>query len=237
MVAIKKYLPSIHQKFGTDIHLLHNRSYPLALIQEEQRLTRPTFIRERSTSNSSTPRGYIATVLGIFPCAILYYVDILLANNPSLIMDVGCGDNLFKDIIPGIYGVDPKAANADSLDGNFNAEYAENHAQEFECAMAVCCIHFISLTQFKNQIELFAKIIKPGGRGLIGFNTMMMVERTPDSELETLFGSTQPTDLQVEEYVDQELKKINLNFLVVENIVREIPDENIDGNVRLVFEV
>lgn len=230
-------MPSIKEKFGEAIHLLHDISYPLKLAQAEQRVTSLSFMRERGTSKTFTPRGYVTTVLGIFPCALLYYIAILREKNPSVVMDIGCGDNIFKDIIPGLYGVDARPLNADSSDGYFNEEYAENHAQEFECAMAVCCTHFISLTQFKNQVELFTKIIKPGGRGLITFNTMMMVERTPDSELHALFGSTQPTDLQVEEYIDQELKTIDLNFLVVENIVSEIPDENIDGNVRLVFEV
>lgn len=230
-------MPKIKEKFGENIHLLHDISYPLTLAKSEHRVTSLSFMHERGTSSTFTPRGYITTVLGIFPCSLLYYIAILREHNPKLVMDIGCGDNIFKDIIPGLHGADSRAMNADSSDGYFNAEYAENHAQEFECAMAVCCTHFISLTQFKSQVELFSKIIKPGGRGLITFNTMMMVERTPDSDLVALFGSTCPTALQVEEYVDQELKKMNLNFLVVENIISEIPDENIDGNVRLVFEV
>ena len=84
---------------------------------------------------------------------------------------------------------------------------------------------------------MFAKIIKSGGRGFITFNACRMLESTSADELNSLFGSTTPTPMQVEEYIDQEIKKLNLNLLVVDNFVSELVDEFVEGNIRLVFEV
>lgn len=231
-VAIEKYLPSIYKKFGEAVHLSYDRSYVRELMV--------TYAGDQMEFNKHhlriyTPRGFMSR--SIFSCAIFYYLEILLANNPSLVMDIGCGDHTFKDIIPGLYGVDPFSYDPDSPDGNFNAEYAAKHAHEFECAMALVSLHFISLLQFKNQIELFSTILKPGGRGLLTLNAIRMVECTTETDLMDLFGTTEPTPLQVEEYIDQELKKINLNFLVMENIVSDGLEEWMDGNIRLVFEV
>jgi hypothetical protein len=103
--------------------------------------------------------------------------------------------------------------------------------------MAINSLHFTSLLNFSSILTLFSTIIKPNGRGYIAFNAPRMVTRTPKDELEELFGTTKPSPKQVEEYFDQEIKKIDLNFLVVDNIVRSAYYENIDGNVRLVFEV
>jgi hypothetical protein len=159
-----------------------------------------------------------------------------MENKPNVVLDIGCGENLLKDVVPEIYGIDPKAAAADEK-LHFTAHYSANNKDMFESAIAVCSLHFISLSQFRNQVELFAQIIRSGGRGLITFNSIRMVEKTPDEELMQLFNTITPTPNQIETYIDQEIGKLTLKLLVAENFITDIDDEFIDGNIRLVFEV
>lgn len=159
-----------------------------------------------------------------------------MENNPSVVLDIGCGDNFLKGIVPEIYGIDPISTSADEP-GQFNAHYSTKNKDKFESAIAVCSLHFISLTQFRNQVELFAQIIRRGGRGLVTFNSIRMVEKTPDEELMQLFNTTTPVPNQIETYIDQEIGKLTLKLLVAENFITDIHNEFIDGNIRLVFEV
>jgi len=184
--------------------------------------------------NFVTPRENFCT--SIFSCVPFYYLDIATAKNPTKIMDIGCGFNIFSKFMPNIYGIDPVGVQCDEK-GEFNDEFAAAHNQEFECAFSINAIHFVSLKAFKRQVELFASTIQSGGRGMLLMNAGRMIEHTTDSEKLDLFGTATPTPKQIEEYIDQELSTIDLNFLVLENFVSECLDEWLDGNIRIVFDV
>ena len=62
----------------------------------------------------STPRYSI--ILGVIPCATFYYLNYLSEINPSEIVDIGCGMNFFKDILPNVIGIDPEHTYADIQD-------------------------------------------------------------------------------------------------------------------------
>jgi len=229
-VIEEKYLDNIYRKFGTSVCIIYDKSIPLEL----QKSSNGWYNLNKDRYGIFTPRGDLTR--SKFSCALFYYIDIAMAGAPSLVIDIGCGDHILKDIIPEVYGIDPLSYTYDEQAG-FDDAYAELHSNEFECVISSCALHFISLCQFKHRVEMFAKIIKSGGRGFITFNACRMLESTSADELNSLFGSTTPTPMQVEEYIDQEIKKLNLNLLVVDNFVSELVDEFVEGNIRLVFEV
>jgi|688.fasta_scaffold698225_1 hypothetical protein len=215
-----KFLSNIRKKFGTSCYLLYDK---VAVDRD---------LRIRKTLN---PRE--ASAIGIVPCGIFYYIDYLNPDD-NTIVDVGCGANLFKDVVPNIYGIDPNGTLCDENDFfDIEGNFARKHYQEFSAAMAIDSLHFTSLLNFSSQVTLFASMITPGGRGLVTFNAARMVERTPKDELFRLFGTAKPYPLHIENYFDEEIKKLVMNFIIVDNFVRVAYNECVDGNVRLVFEV
>jgi hypothetical protein len=176
-----KFLSNIRKKFGTSCHLIYDK---VAVDRD---------LRIREMLN---PRE--ASAIGIVPCGIFYYIDYLISDDKTIV-DVGCGANLFKDIVPNVYGIDPNGKLCDKND-SFDPEgnFAKKHYQEFSAAMAIDSLHFTSLTNFSSQVTLFANMIKSGGRGLLTFNAARMVERTPEDELFRLFGTNKPYPLHIE---------------------------------------
>ena len=220
-IVEENFLSAITKKFGTSASLVYDK-------------VADTIIKAKGVTPS--PRGYRA--ISIFPCGVFYYLNYLTSQSPKSVIDVGCGDNLFKDIIPNLYGVDPNGTQCDENDSfDTEGEFSRKHYQKFDAAMSINALHFTSLVNFSSQIELFANIIKPGGRGFVGINSARMVERTTSNELNDLFGTTKPTPAHLEDYFDQKIKNLNMNLLVVDNFVSEVSDEWLDGNVRLVFEL
>lgn len=228
-IVEQNYLAKIYEIAGPSAFLFYDFSYQLESSKYDSLME-----YYLQYFNFVTPRENLCT--SIFSCVPFYYLDIATAKNPTKIMDIGCGFNIFSKFMPNIYGIDPSTAQCDEK-GEFNDEFAAAHNQEFECAFSINAIHFVSLTQFKRQVELFASTIQSGGRGMLLMNAGRMIEHTTDSEKLDLFGTTTPTLKQIEEYIDQELSTIDLNFLVLENFVSECLDEWLDGNIRMVFEV
>jgi len=176
-----------------------------------------------------------------FSIAPLYYLDFLLEKNPNKIIDVGCGANLFKRIIPRIHGIDPALNNpyADEV-GSFDSEFSQNHKDEYESVFAINSMQFISLIDFEKRILEFINIVKPGGRGFITFNIARMLECTSFEQRQKLFN-IQTIDPQIiTDYVNSKINRIKQNtttkFLVVDLFIDKEIDECMNGNVRLVFE-
>ena len=176
-----------------------------------------------------------------FSIAPIYYLDFLLEKNPDKIIDVGCGANLFKRLIPRIHGIDPALNNpyADEV-GSFDSEFSQKHQDEYESAFAINSIQFISLGYFEKRILEFINIVKPGGRGFITFNLCRMLEKTSYDELQTLLGTRIPDTQMLTDYVHLVIQQIKQNtttkFLVVDLFIDKEIDEVMNGNIRLVFE-
>lgn len=179
-----------------------------------------------------TPR--LRAVSGIIPCASFYYLDFLIANNPDVIYDIGCGMNFFKGIVPNIVGIDGDW-NPDIWDV-FDEEFANNHKNFFQKAFTINALHFCSILDFCKRINDFAETIAPGGQGYIAMNAARMMEHTNDDIKIRMFGKVDPEVTVVSDYFDNEIKKLNLNFLVAENLIDHRYDECIDGNIRLIFQ-
>ena len=182
-----------------------------------------------------TPRQTALT--SKFFVSSLYYLEFLLEKNPKVIVDIGCGENLFKKLIPNIHGIDPTPNNhlADEFDF-FDAEFSQGHTDTYESAFSINALHFISLKDFEKRILEFYNIVAPGGRGFITFNVTRMVERTSAQDLQTLFSSNSPTRDQLTQYVEPILNNLSINFLLVEVLINDTSNDAANGNIRLIFD-
>jgi|LakMenE18May11ns_1017448.scaffolds.fasta_scaffold9673822_2 hypothetical protein len=182
-----------------------------------------------------TPRQYALS--SVFFVSSLYYLEFLLKKNPKVIVDIGCGANLFKKLIPNIYGIDPTPNNrlADEFDF-FDADFSQGHTDAYESVFSICALHFISLVDFEKRILEFYNIVAPGGRGFLTFNAMRMVECTSAQDLQILFSSNSPTPEQLTQYVKTVLNNLTINFLLTEVLINDCVDEISNGNIRLIFD-
>ena len=183
----------------------------------------------------STPRFSIINNASVIPCASFYYLNKLLEISPTEIADIGCGMNFFKNIIPGIIGVDGKGEWAD-VNEFFNNNFINKPINFFQCAFSINSLHFIPLIDFYKRVMDFTNIIKPGGRGYIAMNVARMVENTDKTILKEMFSTEIPNNEQLLYYITQKIKALSLKFLIIDILIIEKYDEPVDGNIRLVFE-
>lgn len=166
-------------------------------------------------SSYKVPRAALAEQ-GIFVCNSFYYIGMLLETNPKVILDVGCGDNVFKKYIPQIVGLDPMCEEADICE-KFNDEFVATHQGEYDCAMAVQSIHNVSLLGFVDRINQFGKLIKPGGRGFISINLGRLISRTEPHEFAQIFDLSRPlTIFDYYCYLKKELEKIDYKIVAAD---------------------
>jgi SAM-dependent methyltransferase len=154
--------------------------------------------------------------------SVFYYIEHLLEKNPVSVIDVGCGENLFKHVIDGLYGIDPLFAQADEQI-EFDSVWATEHNNKFDAAMAINSLHFNHLAQFETYIKDFAKIIKPGGRGFITFNLPRLIKK------DTI------TFDQAVMHCDKVIRDLDLNWIIVDQNYHNL-ECKANGNIRLVFE-
>jgi len=184
-----------------------------------------------------TPRLVALEAASKFSVTPLYYLDFLLEKNPTSIVDIGCGANIFKRIIPCIHGIDPIPDNphCDEI-GFFDSEFSQAHTDEYESVFSINAIHFISLIDFEKRLLEFINIVKPGGCGFVTFNATRMLELTSKEELQQLFGDIFPNSQTITDYVRRIIQNISLKFLVIDLCINQELDEVMNGNIRLVFE-
>ena len=182
----------------------------------------------------STPRLVALESESKFSVAPLYYLGFLLKKNPQVVVDIGCGANIFKRIIPCIHGIDPTPDNpyADEF-GAFDSEFSQAHKDEYESVFAINSVHFVSLVDFEKRLLEFINIVKSGGRGFVTFNITRMVELTSKEEFQQLFVNTSQT---ITDYVCGVIQNIAVKFLVIDLYINKEINEIMNGNIRLVFE-
>jgi hypothetical protein len=153
---------------------------------------------------------------GIFVCSSFYYIGLLLETNPTVILDVGCGNNIFKKYIPQIIGLDPMCSEAD-IHEQFDNEFVSRHIGEYDCAMALQSIHHVSLLGFVDRINQFGKLIKPGGRGFFSTNLGILISRTEPHEFAKIFDLSRPvTIFDYYCYIKKELEKLNYQIIAAD---------------------
>lgn len=176
-------------------------------------------------SSKTTLREQIVT-LNVVP---FFYIQMLQEKNPQTIADIGCGINFYKNFIPEIYGIEPvENSNVDEIDF-FDEDFSQGHKENYDCAMAINSIHFISLTDICKQLKSFSNIIKPGGRGFVTFNVRRMIELTDEKDL--------IEDDHLSSYIRQQVDLALPNVLAYDDYIKESDiDCYMNGNIRIVFE-
>lgn len=171
----------------------------------------------------------------------LWYLNFLGSDSPEKIVDIGCGANLFKLLIKKIYnidchGIDPTVGNqaADEFDF-FDSEFSQGHTGAYQSAFSINALHFVPLNQLSTRVNEFYNVIAKGGRGFLALNSARMLERTDPEWLLNTFGKSDPDPLQVQEYVYNQLSTLDIDFMVVDLLITEHPDQGMDGNIRMVF--
>jgi hypothetical protein len=176
-----------------------------------------------------------------FSMVPLWYLQFLISESPSRIVDIGCGANIFKSVIKKLYqipvhGIDPEHENPDADECDvFDEVFSQGHTGAYESVFSIDALHFVPLSYLTNIVTQFHNIIAPGGSGFLTLNSARMVECScPDWLLQT-FNSPQPTPLQIQDYVRNQLHSIGIEFLVLDLLITTHPDEYMDGNIRMVF--
>lgn len=171
----------------------------------------------------------------IFLYSIFYYLDFLLEKNPTVIADVGCGINYIKKYIPNVVGYDVHTS-ADHYE-IFDYSFVHKHLGEFDAAFAINSIHFRSLYNFSETINDFGKLIKPGGRGFITANLMMLIKHTLPHEWPLMFDLSNPLSPEdYSKYVIAEIEKTDYKIIALDISIDDTLDDMYNGNIRLVFE-
>lgn len=186
----------------------------------------------------TTPRQILGTRIGSMTS--FYYINKLLEKNPEQIYDIGCGWNMFKKYIPNIVGISPdNPDNANSWYGDefdfFDYDFVANRQDYYDSAMAICSLQYVPLSSLRDRVIGFISIIKPGGRGYIALDIHAMVNRESPEYLFDLFGSEEPSNEVLDQYIREQLTDLPCECLIFDLDSMEHRNE-LDGNVRIVFE-
>ena len=148
----------------------------------------------------------------IFHYSIFIYLNSIITESHEKIADIGCGYNFIKKYFPKTVGYD-KTEFADYKE-LFDDSFIINHYEEFDVAVAICSLHFISMRDFTKRINDFGKIIKSGGYGFITFNTQRMIEHTDKDFLQNFSNLKNFYD-----YFNNEIKKIDYKIVAYDNLI------------------
>jgi len=171
-----------------------------------------------------------------FTVCSLYYIDYLAEIDPDKIVDIGCGMNIWKEFYPNLIGIDLEHPAADILE-KFDDEFVERHIEEYQCAMTMGAIIFVSFASIEHQMLQFIRTIKPGGRGFMSFNVAHMITHyTSKADFVSILGKEYPTTEEISNYCDEVVQRLPIKLLVVDNLITERYNEYMDGNLRIVFE-
>lgn len=169
-----------------------------------------------------------------------YYIDFLMQQNPQVIVDLGCGLNVFKKAWPNIVGIDADASCPYDIFDHFDEEFATGHQGLCNALISINAIHFAPIDTIAQRLLWVAGLVQPGGRAFVSFNVETWLMYTPRTRLETLFGIKLDLD-QVLEYINQQIVSTGLALIVNDWPVLRVPDDgtirdDLNGNIRLVFD-
>jgi hypothetical protein len=113
---------------------------------------------------------------------IFYYIDLLYENQPRSVIDVGCGECVWKNWFPNIVGFDPNTnpySQQDFVDF-FDEDFSRSNMRKFDCGMALNSLHFIPWQQIPHQLDLAMQMVRD--RFLFTFNLHMFTDK-PSQDL------------------------------------------------------
>lgn len=117
-----------------------------------------------------TPRYFYEHGLRIAFRDVFYYIDRLYDHRPSSVIDVGCGECVWKRWFPNITGFDPMTNEFSQQDfvDYFDEDFSRGHVRHYDSGMALNSIHFVPWQQSTRQIVLAMNMVRD--RFLFTFN-------------------------------------------------------------------
>ncbi len=169
-----------------------------------------------------------------------YYIRPLIEANPKIIVDLGCGLNVFKHIWPDIIGIDADRESPCDIHDYFDQDFAQGHRDYCDGLISINAIHFSPVDTVAQRLKWCADMLRPGGTGFISFNLETWLMYTDRERCIELFGAT-PKFEDIVHYIDKEINSVGLNFIIYDWPVLRVPPEStirddLNGNIRLVFQ-
>jgi len=199
-----------------------------------------TFLRSSLHNTVYDPGANFLKDYNILDAVSLYYIRFLLEKSPNNIIDIGCGVNRFKKIIPNVIGLDAdRNSNYDVFD-HFDKDYSSNHLECFDAVICINTIHFASITTITERLLWIADILTTGGRAFVTFNFETWLMYSSSQDIKDLFG-LYPKFTQVVDYMSNQITNTGLKFIVedwpiLDHNINSTVRDDLNGNVRLVFE-
>jgi len=174
-----------------------------------------------------------------------YYLQWLWQAKPNVVVDIGCGTNPFQALWPNIVAIDdhscPPPICSKALRLHVNQEFSDQHCGMADAIISCLTLHFNPIQTVQQQLEIVARMLRPGGRAYVSFNAETWLMCTPQKEMRALFGLW-PDAQQVMEYIYQQAMRAPVDYLVSDwpcfDVARTSPiREELNGNIRLVFQV
>ena len=174
-----------------------------------------------------TPRQKSWSKIATMPS--FYYINYLYEFNPSIVYDIGCGVNWFKQWYPNIHGIGEEQ----SVDLNFGDEQGKwdhnliNKLNNVQAMFAINSLHFRHVDNLLKVIEQVISVLANKGRAYLAFNTAVIIEHSKVPNL---------TTEQLIKYLRHRLYKIEgVRWLVVD-MDDSFDYGGMDGNINLVLE-
>jgi hypothetical protein len=178
-----------------------------------------------------------------FQMSTFYFIWHILKNSPPTVFDLGCGGNLFRDLVPNLTGIDPYHPGAD-INDLVDEDFIRGHQAHFDSVMAINSLHFRGLDQFGRILDDFHSMLKPGGMGFITFGLGVMVDHTSDDAWHEIFN-LEPINTSASSvitWIDTQLRDLALDLHVIDQYYFNNLDTGdvvlsnpIDGNIRVVM--
>jgi hypothetical protein len=163
---------------------------------------------------------------------VFYYINLLYENNPKSVIDVGCGECIWKKWFPNIIGFDPGPSEwsaADFVDF-FDEDFSKGHTKNYDCGMGLNSLHFIEWKDILKQINLAMNIVNDRFLFTFNFNVIRNKPNLPVPELILLF----------DEFINASgYKIILLDYPYLRNITDSMAVNEwtyINGHVRFILQ-
>ena len=173
----------------------------------------------------------------VFSLTILRYYELLMEKSPSCILDIGCGNNIFKKLYPQIHGIDSDIKYSSDADEivNFDEVYVHANQEKFDAVMALNSLMYDNILSFTCSINNINRVLKPGGRASVHLQMQGFLNRTSNQDKKYYFGTETPNSWQIAEFFDRTIRELPVEFLVAENYLGISPID-MTGIVRLVWD-
>ena len=162
-----------------------------------------------------------------------YILDYITSMSNEKIYDVGCGCNFFKKFYNTI-GIDPFDIHADIKEG-FDDNFIEKYRLNFKNVISINAIHFCKLSELENRVTNYFDLVQPGGYAYLAINFARVLEYQIASTRLLEKTYLEGFVFEVKQMFEKILDNKAYDLILYENFVETIPDEPVNGNIRILI--